>query len=291
MKNLNFVVITPARDEEDHIEKTLSSMVNQSILPRQWVIVDDGSSDRTTDIVEKYVDGHPWIKLVRREDRGARKQGGGVIEAFYEGFRSVEGLEWDFIVKLDADVSFDSDYFESCFKKFSDDPKLGVGGGLIYNSDGENRWVEKTMGPRFHVRGATKIYRKDCWVDIAPLTRAPGWDTVDEVKANMKGWSTYTFVDIPLVHHRYTGSADGAWKNAVKNGRANYISGYHVIFMIFKCAKRLFQSPFLIGSSGLMWGYISGYLYGKERITDSEFISYIRKQQIRRITFRKSIWG
>ena len=266
-------------------------MVNQNILPRLWVIVDDGSSDGTPEIVEKYVNEYSWIKLVRREDRGARKQGGGVIETFYEGFQFVQTLDWDYIVKLDGDVSFTSDYFEKCFMKFFENEKLGIGGGLIYNTDGKEQWVEKTQGPGFHVRGATKIYRKGCWEDIAPLTKAPGWDTVDEVKANMKGWSTYTFTEIPLLHHRYTGSADGAWKNAVKNGRANYISGYHVVFMIFKCVKRLFQSPYLIGSFGLMWGYISGYLYGKDRISDRELIRYIQNQQIRRITFRRSIWG
>ena len=215
------MVITPVRNEEEHIEKTITSVVSQTIRPQRWVIVDDGSNDRTADIVGRWVIRHPWISLVLRKDRGHRKQGTGVIEAFYDGYVTLGDIDWDFIVKLDGDVSFVPDYFERAFQYFSVDPKLGIGGGLIHNSDGNKLWVEKSNDPRFHVRGATKIYRRACWEDIGELIRAPGWDTLDEVKANMKGWTTNTFMDLPIIHHRYTGQADGTWKNYVKNSLAN----------------------------------------------------------------------
>ncbi len=286
----SYVVITPARNEQEHVEKTITSIVSQNVRPRLWVLVDDGSSDHTPDIVARYTILYPWIKFVRRKDRGHRKQGGGVVEAFYEGYKLVVNMDWDYIVKLDADLSFDPDYFKKAFVKFSEDPRLGIGGGLIHNTDGEEIWVEKKKDPLFHVRGATKIYRRSCWEDIGELIRAPGWDTLDEVKANMKGWTTRTFSDIPIIHHRFTGGADGNWKNQVKNGRANYISGYHPLFMFFKCLKRFWQYPYIIGSLGLSWGYVSSYVLRIPKVDDTDLLRYLRQQQIRRLLFQNSMW-
>jgi hypothetical protein len=140
------------------------------------------------------------------------------------------------------------------------------------------------------VRGATKIYKKECWNDIGKLLKSPGWDTLDEVKANMFGWETHSFQDLKIVHYRPTGTADGIWKNYVKNGLGGYISGYHPLFMIFKCIKRIFQKPYLIPSIGLIYGFISGYLNKVDQIDDKELIRYLRKQQLNRILFKKSIW-
>lgn len=289
MKKTKYVVITPARNEEDYIEKTLFSMINQTILPLLWVIVDDGSNDSTPDIIQKYLGKNPWIKMVRRNDRGFRKQGGGVMEAFYEGYFLVEKMDWDFIVKLDGDLSFTPDYFQLIFEGFKKDPGLGIAGGVVCNSDGAKPGVESD-DPPFHVRGATKIYRKACWEEIGELVKAPGWDTLDEFKANMKGWETKTLMNIPILHHRPTGKADGDWKTWYKNGMANYISGYHPLFMAAKGAKRLFEKPYFIASIRLIWGYIDGHLKGVERIKDRELIAYVRNQQLRRLSFRESIW-
>jgi len=290
INDTKYVVITPVRNEEKHIEKAITSMIAQTVRPQRWVIVDDGSSDHTADIISRYLAKESWMKLIIREDRGERKQGGGVIEAFYDGCSLLKDTIWEYIVKLDGDISISPDYFEKAFQKFEKDPELGVGGGLIHNTDGQSIWPESTTDPEFHVRGATKIYRKKCWQDIGELIKAPGWDTLDEVKANMKGWRTYTFNDLPIIHHRPTGQVDGTWKNWVKNGLANYISGYHPLFMTLKCIKRLWQHPYIIGSAGLMWGYLSGYLMKVPRIQDQTLVNYLRKQQIQRITFRQSIW-
>ena len=144
--------------------------------------------------------------------------------------------------------------------------------------------------PAFHVRGATKIYRRACWDIMGGLLVAPGWDTLDEVKAQMHGWGTRTFDDLALMHHRYTGSADGTWGGLVKNGRANYICGYHPLFMTAKCAVRLFRSPYVVGSLALGYGFLSGYWKNIPQIEERDVIQYLRAQQMGRLTGRETIW-
>ena len=287
-KHIRYVVVTPVRDEESYIEKTILSMLAQTILPDEWIIVNDGSTDDTGAIIDTYSQQHSWIRALHRENRGFRKSGGGVVESFYEGYRVLASLAWEFLVKFDGDLSFAPDYFEQCFKRFSEEPTLGIGGGEVYHDIGGTLVLEKN--PRFHVRGATKIYRKACWEALGGLIQAPGWDTLDEVKANMLGWTTHSFADLRLIHHKYTGSADGTWGGWVKNGRANYISGYHPLFMTVKCIKRAFEKPYFIGALGLFYGFITGYLEGVQQVPDPALIRYLRNQQMNRLLMKDSIW-
>jgi poly-beta-1,6-N-acetyl-D-glucosamine synthase len=291
MKAPNYAVITPVRNEKGNFPKTIASLVGQTTRPARWIIVDDGSTDGTGQIADNAAKEHSWIQVVHRADRGFRKPGGGVMESFHEGFALLKDLPWDFLGKLDADLVFEPDYFQRCLQHFERNPKLGVGGGMICRSQEKELVVESKGDPAFHVRGATKIYRRKCWDAIGGLIKAPGWDTVDEVKANMLGWQTYTFKDLPVRQLKDTGSADGAWPNWVKNGRANYITGYHPLFMLAKCVKRIFSHPFAIGAGGLAWGFISGYLRREPRVNDADLIRYIRREQIRKLTMRDSIWG
>lgn len=283
-----YVVITPVRDEEEYIRFTLRSMIMQTLRPVEWVIVNDGSTDGTGEIIEGFAAAHSWIHVVHRANRGYRKAGGGVIDAFYEGFSALRSREWDFVVKLDGDLEFEETYFRDCLSCFRDDPQLGIAGGTIVHLIDGVRRDERV--PEFHVRGATKIYRKACWDAIGGLLRAPGWDTLDEVKANMVGWTTRSFSDISILHHRFTGEADGMWKNFVKNGTANYICGYHPFFMLLKCARRLYKKPILIGSVALLYGFFRGYLCGVPQIEDKALMGYLRRQQLNRLMLRPSIW-
>jgi biofilm PGA synthesis N-glycosyltransferase PgaC len=287
-KSTNYVVITPVRDEEAHIQSTIESMVRQTALPKEWVIVNDGSKDGTSKIIEDYASRYRWIRALHRKDRGFRKAGGGIVDAFNDGYRALTCSDWDFIVKFDGDLNFDPDYFEKCFDEFHRDGQLGVGGGVIcYVVEGEKSFEEV---PAFHVRGATKIYRKACWNNIGGLMPAPGWDTMDEVKANSLGWTTRSFPHLHLVHQRDTGSADGIWSTLAKYGRANYTCGYHPLFMIVKCVARLTQKPYVIGSIVLMYGFVSGYLMKVPQVDDRSAIEYLRRQQIRRLLHRETIW-
>jgi biofilm PGA synthesis N-glycosyltransferase PgaC len=283
-----YLIITPARDEEAYLEKTILSVVGQSIRPMQWVIVNDGSGDDTGKIMEHYAEIYPWITARHRPNRGFREAGGGVVSTFYDGLEQVEFPEWEFLVKLDADLSFPSDYFENCFSEFDRDPQLGIGGGGIYHEVAGRLELEEN--PRFHVRGATKIYRRKCWDELGGLLKAPGWDTVDELKANMLGWKTRSFLGLKVSHYRFTGAADGAWKDCVKNGRANYITGYHPVFMFVKCIRRLVRKPYLTGAMGLMWGFLSCYWKQTPQVPDHRLIKYTRNQQVRKMLMLTSIW-
>jgi len=285
-----YAIITPVRNEAKHLPGTIRSLADQIAHPKQWIVVDDGSTDGSVEIVRSAARDHPWITLVERKDRGCRKPGTGVIEAFYDGYpHLLPG--WEYLVKLDGDVSFQPDYFERCFNKFKENPRLGIGGGTVCNLI-SGRWVrESELDPSFHVRGATKIYRRECWDAIGELLRAPGWDTLDELKANMLGWTTLTFPELSILHHKPAGSADGSWTNWVKNGRANYLVGYHPLFMTLKAARRLFHKPYFIQAFGLLVGFYGGYLKRQPRIPDSELISYLRREQLRKLTFQPSLWN
>jgi biofilm PGA synthesis N-glycosyltransferase PgaC len=285
------VIVTPVRDEAGYITHTLRSVERQTCRPAQWVIVDDGSTDGTGAVLDRYAARHPWVCVVHRANRGFRLNGGGVMEAFYAGYDHVSVDAWDFLMKLDGDLSFEPEYLEKCLDHFANDPKLGIGGGTICSVvDGELK-VESSGDPPFHVRGATKIYRRDCWDQIAPLAKAPGWDTLDEVRANYLGWQTRTFPELKLVQYKPTGSADGSWKNAFKNGKANYLTGYHPAFMLAKCSKRLLRRPYLVEGIGLCAGFMSGYLKRLPQLASADTIRYLRQQQIRRLTLRRSIYG
>jgi glycosyltransferase involved in cell wall biosynthesis len=287
-KMTRYVIIMPVRDEEQHIEATIESVIGQTLRPAEWVIVDDGSTDQTGDIIDRYAAQFPWIRVVHRPNRGYRQAGGGVMDAFYDGYNALRCDDWEFIVKLDGDVGMPHDYFERCFEEFRKDPKLGIGGGVMYCIE---RGMEKPeTHPSFHVRGPTKIYRRECWDAIGGLIKAPGWDTADELKANMLGWHTRSFLHIRLLHRRATGAAEGGWRDSVKNGRAAFICGYHPLFMMAKCLKRVFQKPFFVCSAGHLYGFATGYLKGIAQVQDEALIRYTRQQQMRRLLFQDSIW-
>jgi poly-beta-1,6-N-acetyl-D-glucosamine synthase len=283
-----YVIITPVRDEEKFIESTIESVRRQTVPPVEWVIVDDGSTDRTGELLDNAAATLPWLRIVHRVDRGFRKPGGGVMEAFYAGYNGVQHQDWEFLVKLDGDLTFAPDYFEKCFDYFRRDPKLGIGGGEIHHEVvGE---LKLEQNPRFHVRGATKIYKRACWETIGGLWPDPGWDTIDEVKANMLGWHTYSFGDLPLLHHRFTGSEGGILRDRIKHGKVCYISGYHPLFVVASCLRRLAQKPYVLGAGAILYGFLKAHVIRTRRLEDRSYVAYIRSQQLRRLFGMQSIW-
>jgi glycosyltransferase involved in cell wall biosynthesis len=291
------VVISPVRDEAQYLETTIQSVIQQTVRPAQWILVDDGSTDATAEIISRYAKLHSWITPVHRpnrdeerriRNRGTRARQAKEIEAFYGGYRQLTATDWEYLAKIDGDVGFEPNYFERCFAEFGTNPKLGIGGGVICNFVDGRMQPEST--PRFHVRGATKIYRRGCWDAIGGVIQGAGWDTLDEVKANMLGWQTRTFPDLKVAHYRFTGTANGAWNNAVKNGLWSYIAGYHPLFMLGRCTKRVFQRPYLVGAIGLLWGFLVGYLQGIPQTEDKALIHYLRRQQLNRTLLRNTIW-
>lgn len=285
------VIVTPVRDEERHLALTIESVVAQTARPAEWVIVNDGSSDGTAKIADQAAATYEWIQVVHRADRGFRKAGEGVVAAFSDGLSKLRIKQWEYLVKLDGDLSFDPDYFASCLSYFAKHPRLGIAGGTVCKQQLSGGFLpEFPHDPAFHVRGATKIYRRPCWDDIGGLVAAAGWDTLDEVKANMLGWRTLTLPNVRLVQHRPTGGAAGTWRNYFKNGQGSYLLGYHPAFMGAKCIRRCFHRPFLVVGLALFAGFASGYLKRLSRVGEANVIRYLRRQQLRRLCFRSSIW-
>ena len=285
IKFTKFVIITPVKDEEAFIEKTVLSMISQTVRPNKWIIVNDGSIDKTGEIVQKYAGEHDWIEMINRPPGRAREPGRAVIESFYDGYDSMKNLEFDFIVKLDGDLSFEPNYFEEIFKRFKRTSKLGIASGSCYVERGNRLILEKT--PRSHTRGPTKVYKRECWNDIGGLVAKLGWDTIDEIKAQMRGWKTRSFNELKLVHHRPTGHAGGALKGRIKQGLGAYYLGYHPIFMLVRVVNRIPERPFLIGALAMWWGFLSGYLKGLEQFEDPKLRQYLRKKQLERLQFWK----
>jgi len=280
-KPFKYVVITPVRDEAQFIEKTIHSMIQQTIKPAEWVIVDDGSTDETADIIARYATEHSWIKLVNREDRGTRQRGKGVIEAFYAGYETLTCQDYDIIVKLDGDLSFEPTYFESLLGEFASKPKLGIAGGGVYERrDGED-WVLRAT--KDHVRGPTKVYRRTCFEAIGGLVPALGWDGVDEWKALVLGWQVQSVLELKVYHYRFTGTATGPLRSRIEEGYGAHYMGYHPLFMIARGIRRMFARPYLVGGMAMIIAYFTAWLRGRERLPDPSVILYVRRTQLRQL--------
>lgn len=288
LTNIKYVVVTPVRDEESFLPMAIQSMARQTIPPVEWIIVNDGSKDRTGEIIEEAAVKYTWIKAAHRKDRGYRKWGGGIIEAFYDGFNLLKCQDWDFMCKLDGDLSFNDDYFESAFNKFRQNPQIGIGGGVLYHDSNGHMVLERT--PTFHVRGGVKIFRRECWNDIGGLWVGPGSDTIDEVKANMLGWTTMSFSDLHMIHHRPTGASWGRWGGIAKNGTISYVAGYHPLYMLAKSFAAAMHPPFVVAPVALMYGYLSAYFKKVPRVNDPALIKYLQRQQLARLFGQETIW-
>lgn len=278
---MKYVIITPAHNEEAYIRSTLDSVVAQTVKPEQWVIVDDGSTDNTADIIQEYVERYPWIKRVTLPVEGSRERGSRVMRVFYEGFRLVEA-DYNFIVKLDGDLSFASDYFECLQDKFAKDSRLGIAGGGCYIPVG-NEWQLERV-PVDHVRGPTKVYRKACFEEIGGLPLVNGWDGIDEWRAQMKGWKTRSYNELIVHHLRPTGAADGKWGGYIKEGEFAFFLGYTWLAILARSIYRgLSERPPLMRGIGIFWGYLHSWIIRKPQFDDAEVIAFMRRKLMRRI--------
>ncbi len=274
--NIRYTIVSPVKNEEDKIEVTIRSVLNQTILPTHWIIVDDSSDDRTARIVEEYAQKYSWIKLLQLSHNSGRDLGWAEIRAFGAGYELVKDDAYDFIVKLDGDLELPSNYFAQLFQKFEQDEKLGIASGECMEWEGEG-W-RPSSGPSYHAVGASKIVRRQCFAEIGGFVFHRGWDTVDEIRAQVKGWKTAHFGDVPFFHLRKEGSANGPISTAILHGEVYYWTGGGFLFLLLKFFHRsAIDGPLLLGGLAMLWGYLRLWFTWQKRIVTIEEAKHYRR--------------
>jgi len=281
-KARTYILITPARNEGEFIELTLESMVAQTVPPLKWVIVSDGSTDNTDDIVRRYAANCPWIELVRMPERRERNFAG-KVHAFNAGYERVKNLDFSIVGNLDADVSFEPDHFEFLIAKMAENPQLGVAGAPFregsYQYDYRFQNIE-------NVWGGCQLFRRDCFEAIGGYMPLQGGciDHVAVLTARMKGWQTRTFTEKVCLHHRKMNTASqGVVKAKFKFGAKDYIVGNHPLWEFVRVFYQMTQRPFVIGGIALGCGYAWSLVRGVKIPVSPELVAFVRSEQMQRL--------
>lgn len=278
-----YVIVTPARNEAQFIEFTLRSVVAQTVLPLRWVIVSDGSTDGTDEIVERYAAKFPWIELLRVSERPERHFAGKVL-AFNAGYSRVKGLNYQIIVSLDADASFGPDYFQFLVTKLADDPSLGLTGTPFREVSG------RTYDYRFvsieHVSGVCQVFRRECFEAIGGYVPVKGGsiDHIAVISSRIKGWRTRTWTERVCIHHREIGTAQQtALRTKFKYGMKDYVIGNHPVWELFRAVYQMVLPPYCVGGLALGAGYTWAMLRRVDHPVSRELIAFHRREQMRRL--------
>jgi glycosyltransferase involved in cell wall biosynthesis len=280
---MSYVIITPAFNEERYIEKTIMSVIKQTVLPIEWIIVNDGSKDNTASIVEKYIKNYGWIKLVNKNHENF-KFGEHAVKLFNYGVKNLESDNYNYIVKLDADLEIDrNDYFEFQIKKMIENPKLGICSGITYSINNNKKEITKKR-PYWHTGGAMKFYRQKCLSEISGLEPIFGWDGLDEYKAMYFGWKTRTFFNLHVNHLGKKRAVSRKKQNwlAERKGESLYLRGYPTEFVLLKLIMLLLR--FKIKKALYFFkGFVIPKFNGKKRIVSKHEARFNRKFQYNRI--------
>lgn len=280
---LTYVLITAAHNEAHHIEKTIHAVLSQTIKPVKWVIVNDGSSDATESIVKSYSSSTHWIELYNIPQRAERNFAGKAV-AFNDGWAQLRNLPYDLIGNLDADVSFDADYFEYLIDKFEKIPELGVA-GTHYIENKFHSFRDSYINVH-HVNGQCQLFRRKCLEEIGgyPPIEGGGIDWVAVTTARMKGWETYSFDGKVFFHHRTMGTAgSNVYISRYKYGRKDYFLGNHPLWEFLRVFYQLSKRPYVLGGLFLLAGYFGAWISGQKRPISDEIIQFHRAEQLQRL--------
>ena len=276
------LIISPCRNEAEYMRQTLDSMVAQSARPDLWVIVDDGSTDQTPQILAEYAAEHDFIKIVPKANRGHRSVGPGVIEAFYAGYRAVPSDEFDYICKLDLDLELPPRYFEILLKRLEENPRIGTCSGKPYFLDKKSgKLISEKCGDENSV-GMTKLFRKRCFDQIGGFVQQVMWDAIDGHRCRMLGWIAVSWdePELRFVHLRPMGSSQqNMLTGRMRHGFGQYFMGTSLAYMTASALFRMTRPPYLVGGLGMWWGYVKSMLSRKPRLEDSAFRVFLRRYQ------------
>ena len=279
---LQYALITPARNEAAFIEEVIKCVVSQSQPPLKWVIVSDGSTDGTDEIVNRYAAQYPWIQLVRMPERRERHFAGKVT-AFKAGQERLEGLNYDVIGNLDADITFDDQYFAFLMARFQENPRLGVGGTPFCEG---NEQYDYRFTSVEHVSGACQLFRRQCFEDIGGYTpiKIGGIDLVAVISARMKGWQTRSFLEKTCMHHRKMGTAKrSALMVAFKGGQGDYMLGTHPLWEFSRTFYQMTKPPIIVGGFARWAGFSIAMILRKQKLVSAELVRFRRAEQMQRL--------
>jgi glycosyltransferase involved in cell wall biosynthesis len=278
-----YVLITPARNEARLIDLTLKSVLAQTIRPAKWVIVSDGSTDGTDEIVNKYATDHPWIELVRMPE-GEERNFARKVRAFNAGYARVRDVPYQVIVSLDADISFGEEYFSYLLQKLAEDPELGVVGTPF--KDGSKDTYDYRFVNIEHVSGAAQVFRRECFEQIGGYipVEGGGIDHIAVITARMRGWKTRTFTDKICFHHREMGTAEhGVLASRFRNGMKDYRFGNHPAWELSRTLYQMTREPLILGGLALLAGYLWAYLHQVKRPVSEALVSFCQREQMLRL--------
>jgi glycosyltransferase involved in cell wall biosynthesis len=271
---LRYALVTPARNEAENLSRLARCLEAQTALPACWVIVDNGSNDETLTIAAELVRALPWARLATIPGAKGLDRGGPIVRAFHAGVARLGELP-DVIVKLDADVSLEPDYFERLLAAFAADSSLGIASGSGYEREG-GKWRRRQMS-RGSAWGAARAYRRACLLDVLPLEERMGWDGIDALKASLHGWTTQALPELPFRHHRREGERDGARARAwAAQGRASHYMGYRGWYLALRALSYIRQEPVAVA---MIWGYLAAAVTRERRCPDPAVRARLRSEQ------------
>jgi glycosyltransferase involved in cell wall biosynthesis len=264
------------------MRETLDTVIAQSITPAKWIIVDDGSTDGTPEILAEYAARYSWIEIVTRDNRGRRAVGPGVIEAFYAGYGAINPDHYDYLCKLDLDLRLPPRYFEILMTRMATDPRIATCSGKAYIEDG-GRLVNEGHGDDTSL-GMTKLYRVSCFKVIGGFVREVMWDGIDCHRCRMHGWIACSWdePELRFVHLRLMGSSQrGVLSGRMRHGYGQYFMGTGLLYILASSAHRLTHKPYVLGAVAILWGWIKSALQRKPRYDDRQFRAFLRRYQWR----------
>ena len=281
---MKYILITAARNEEAFIGKTLQSVVQQTQLPERWTIVDDGSTDRTAEIIAPYAEKYSWIRLIRNPRRESRDFAA-KANAVNAALREMQDLKFEIVGNLDADTSFAPDYMEFLMQKFAADPKLGVA-GTPFTQDGGYDSTRDSFEGEDHVAGPCQLFRRECWNDIGGYVANPagGVDWIAVMTARIKGWTARSFADKRYHHHRFMGTAGRSEVAALFSyGQKDYYLGGSPVWELFRVIFRTAKRPYVLGGLALGCGYTWAAARRLKRPVSPELMRFHRAEQMRKL--------
>lgn len=274
------LIISPAKDEAQYIERTIASLAAQTVRPALWVIVNDGSSDRTGEIADAAALEHSWIKVLHRPKGAPRRVGPGVVEAFYDGLAQANLDDFDYVCKLDADLEFAPEYFETILKKFDENPHLGTASGKAYVPVAGEYVLERTGDGFSH--GVSKLFRRECFQEIGGFVHQVMWDGIDCHRCRMLGWDAASFDDpkLQIIHLRQMGSSfRSIYHGRMRWGFGQHFMGTSVPYLLAISLYRMLERPWILGGLCILTGYVKAAMQRKPQYDDLKFRGHLRRWQ------------